>query len=493
MSAISNYIHYQYNNWSGEETPEANASYLMKTYSNAKVIQQYNMSTQLLYQKLKKNYLNKINENSVNKMGEEEFFNLLNEIQKNSLTKAANKMVESISTTNLSMAEIGSTTSVNADVQKLQKVLNVFENILKQITNGTFSNNPIPVLTIDMLNGDTSINNIKNTFREAYLKDGMTFKVDSSYSRSIKSHANEINKMLASLSTIKSIQEGSMKNFDPTVQSQTINALVWSIYMTLNRIVGFVSEDRMAEYMPEYLKKDFEKVLPGNVSVSTEGTQGTDVLAVKTEDISISLDMKKMLENGEEGEISIRLPGVSLKRTNLKNNGSLARIRIKGTSLGNYLDNSDISGNLFDFYNAYADYNMAIKRGDRARALPAQLNRSAAAAMTNMYNYFHAAALPVALAGSLTSDDLAYFLVINNRVFNVIEIIQKIADGGDFTFVESNIATHQYRIKSIHQEAYVEETDPTSNKEGESRSDRMINTIRNLNVVMELNLALNKI
>ena len=491
--SISNYIHYQYNNWSKKNSPEDNTNYLMGIYSNNKIKQRYKESTTELNEKLKKIYLSKINSISSNKMGEKEFFNLLKDIQENALEKAAEKMTQKLQTTDISMLDIVKTTGIEKDVSNLQNIFNKFKDILEQITGGTFSKNPIPILTKDMLKGDMSVDNIKKVYRDAYLSDRFTFKVDSTYTRAISSHANEINKMLASMSALENIKNGGMNSFPLGTQNETINAFIWSIYTTINRIVGFVSEDVLKDFLPEILKENVFKDLPADVIVKTEGTKGTDVFSVKTEDISISLNMNNINYNKEAGNIQISLPGVSLKRTNLKNNNTLAKIQVKSTKLGTLLNNIELNGNIWDFYNAYSDYNMAIKQLNKSRALPAQLNKGANLAMKNMYNYYHAAMLPLAVSGSLTSDDFAYFLVVNDKVYNVIEIIQKVANNDDFSSIESNLSTHQNNIKNIHQRSFIPERDPHSNIEGYERSSYMINTINKLNIVMKLILEVNKI
>lgn len=98
--------------------------------------------------------------------------------------------------------------------------------------------------------------------------------------------------------------------------------------------------------MPEILKENVFKDLPADIIVKTEGTKGTDIFSVKTEDISISLNMNNINYNKEVGNIQISLPGVSLKRTNLKNNNTLAKIQVKSTKLGTLLNNIELNGNI---------------------------------------------------------------------------------------------------------------------------------------------------
>lgn len=488
MSAVGDYIHYQYSHFTGEDSPEQNATRLSAIYNQTKIQHQYNLSLKELNGKLKQIYASKMKNVSNNKKGEEEFFKLLSDLQNNILNKAANKMVENLGTTNLGYSDLY---GVEQDMNKLQSVLDIFSKITTQITNSSFSNNPIAILTVDMLKGDTSSSNIKNIFREAYLTDGQTFKVDGSYGRAIKSHQNEINKVLAGLSALKSIKEGSMKNFDTSIKSEVIISLVMSIWSTLNRIVGFVSEDILTDAIEEFILSEMKNI-GENITVVAEGTGSGSIFSKKTEDVSLKLDLKKMLKGEGQGEISFNLPGITLKRTNIKQN-NIAKVHIKSDAvLSNFLDNMNMSVKLSEFYHAYADYNMAIKR-KKGRALPAELNKSAAAGMMNMYNYFHAAMLPMALAGSLDKDDFAYFMIINDKVYNVIEIVQKVANNKDFSFVSSNLGTSQTGIKNAHNGFYQPETDPLSNIEGDRRSDLILSRIRSLKVTMELNLALSKI
>jgi hypothetical protein len=491
MSAVSDYIHYRYSNYTGLSDAGANADYLAGVYSNSKVQQQYKLSTDNLNSKIKALFASKFASlKSDNIEGENEFFKLLDDIQNNVLPAAAQSMTQKISTTNLSRQDLASATK---SANELQNVINIFENILQQITGGSYSENPIAVLTADMLDGNINISTIKEKYREAYIQDGTTFKVDDSYTRAVASHKNEINKLLANLSAIKNIQEGGMSNFDVSLQSQTINALIWSTYSTLNRIVGFVSEDTLAIDIEKYLNENLVKEIQNsNVEFisSTTGTEKGSIFNTQTKDISIQMNFQDML-NGKQGEVQISLPGITLKRTNIKSN-NIAKIHVKtNTNLSNFLNNMNLNTNIMDFYQAYADYNMSIKRSNYKTALPADLNTNAAPAMENMYNYFHAAMLPMALAGSLDSEDFAYFMVINDKVYNVIEIIQKIADNNDYSFIESNLKSNQTNIKNLHNSYYQQEIDPLSNIEGETRSKMIRSAIDKSKITMQLNLALN--
>ena len=476
------YIHYHYTR-QAESTDTA--GYLAAAFSEAKVQQQYRNSIILLKQQM--SAVLKAQTPNNPKINDEEFFNLLDDFERNVLGPAAQKMASEVATTGMSRADLAEATN---SIQGIQQTVSRFTNIIQQITNSSFSKNPLPVLTADMLNGNTSVSAIKQKYREAYLNNDTTFKVDGSYSRAIASHASQVNTILADLSAIQAIGQGGMNSFSSDIKSQTLKSLLWSIYFRLNIVVGFVSEDNLAKFIPEYIAKSVH--VPKEITITAEGTGKSEMFNVKTEDVSVNLNLKEMLD-GKEGQIEVRLPGISVKRTNIKAN-NMAKIHIKtNANLGNLLSRMD-AGSLSDFYNAYADYNMAIKikkPNGKIYSYPAELNRSAAPAMQNMYNYFHAAILPYALSGSLTAGDLAYFMVINNQVYNAVEILEKVMNIDDDSLVQSNISTHQTAVKNAHNEGFKQDANPDlTPTEGDARSKYIYDVINSLNITMELLLSL---
>lgn len=494
MSSFTSYIHYHYNNYSKNNNPNDNANFLINNYSQNKIQNQYKLAVQDLNKKLRTIFLPQLNQNNI--MGEDEFFKLLNDLEKSILPKAANEMVNNLSTTNISYNQI---INLDKDINNLQNVLNIFKDSIQQIigSNSAFSKNPLPILTKDMLKSNASISDIKELYRKAYLNDTTTFKIDDNYNTTILKHKTNINKILANLSAIEHIYSGGMKNFSASEKSRTISAFLFSTLSSLNKIIGNISNDKLIEYLPQYfedyLSKNFSQYADMKIVTASENKKSSSIFKIKTQDISMEIDFKKMLEQGQNGSISIKLPGASLKRTNIKQN-RIAKINIKtNTQLAKLLDNSNFeSKDLKNFYQAFAVYNMAIKYGNK-RGKPAQLNKNAKNGMENMYNFFHAGMLPLALGGSLTLDDFSYFIIINNKVFNIIEIIEKIASNDDFSMVTSNLSKIQTDVKNKHNNNYYQ-IGPTSknNIEGRRRSKLVVDDIRNRKIIMQLNLTLNK-
>lgn len=491
MSAISEYIHYHYNyqvvDQPKESTPEANAEYLANQYAKNKIQMQYNMSLQFFSEKLRALY--NVGLTGANARGEEEFFNILKDLETNALPKAAKKMAKELQMPDVSIPDI---IVISQSVDKTQALLDRFKVIAKQITQGEFSKNPIPVLTHTLINqseGNNIADKARQAYRDAYLADGTTFKVDASYKGAVGRHNKQINNILANLSGLQNLLNGDMSpksGFTAEQKSQTIRGLLISTFAMINRIIGYVSEDVLADALADYLKAYLPKAGIKNLTVKADGTGSSSIYKKKTEDVSISMDFTKMLTEKQKGLIQVTLPGVSVKRTNINKQGQ-AHINIKNsTVLGKMLNNSNMSVPLQQFYQAYATYNMSIRDRKDSRA---QLNRSAKDAMAQMYDYIHAAILPTALAGSLTSGDFATFLVVNDRVYNMAQMIEKLGEDDDYGYIKSDLEEKQTGVKNQHNKIFGGYPDPSQRW---NRSADIKKVIRDLNITVQLYINLVK-
>ena len=489
MSAVSDYIHYHYNyqvvDQPKESTPEANAEYLANMYSQNKVRMQYMTSLQFFKTKLETMY--KVGLTAADKKGEEEFFNLLSDLESNILPQAAAEMVQKLEMPDVSIPQIR---AAIGDIEKTQALFDRFKVVVEQLTGSTFSKNPIPVLTMPLVEsteGKDTAQKIRRAYRDAYLKNGTTFKIDDTYKGALKSHAGQVNTILANMSAIESILGGGIKKYDSKIKSACLSGLFLGTFKMLNTVIGFVSEDIIEEAMEPYLAEYLKKSGIKDVKISTEGgTKGSSIYNKKTEDISMNLNLEQMLD-GEIGTIDITLPGVSLKRTNIVANQKFAKIHIKNrTVLGKMLDMSDMSVPLQQFYQAYATYNMSIKDRKNSRA---QLNRSASDAMEQMYDYVHAAILPTSLAGSLHAGDFSTFIIINDKVYNIVDMIQKLAEDDNYGYITSDLSEKQTGVKNRHNEIFDGYPHPWQRW---NRSADIKEVIRNLGITVQLNINLAK-
>lgn len=484
MSLMRDYCYYNYNRRVEESGAKSGSDLILNTFgNNGAIIRRYKEDMRLIKDKLKKYYMDKVNAQLPNPMGEKEFFEMMDDLQNNVIEKAAEKMNSQIDMP----GTYGETVAAVAqDASNLQRVFGQFKKIAEQIAGSSFSKNPLPIITKDMISGKPSAYKILQKYREAYLNSETTFKVDASYTRAIAEHAGQINTIMSNLSALEAIQAGGISEFGTKIESDAINKLIDYTWRFLKIVTGFVSEDNLKDDLEEFLSDDISSMFSkDNVTITSSGTQQNKKgIKVKTEDIAIEMDFQKMLK-GETGTMKVKLPGISVKRTDATINSlgnPEVNIRIKGTSMGNYLEGLDDDNIMYEFFNAYACYNMALTHLKQKAAL----GKENQAAMDTMYDYMHACMLPIALAGNMNYEDFAYFLVVNDKVYNMIDILEDIIASGDFSSVSSELSQKQTGVKNAHN-SYWSDNDPT----GKQRSDAIIAHIRNLkNITMHLRLAL---
>ena len=71
--------------------------------------------------------------------------------------------------------------------------------------------------------------------------------------------------------------------------------------------------------------------------------------------------------------------------------------------------------------------------------------------MEKMYAFYKVAMFPLAIAGSLNKDDFAYFMVVNDQTYNIIDIMEKTGSGvGLAQQTDVNFQDHQSQIKNLY-------------------------------------------
>lgn len=193
----------------------------------------------------------------------------------------------------------------------------------------------------------------------------------------------------------------------------------WKISHYISRVLS-ISAGFISEYGSTYL---LDKYLgPLGIHFEQAGTKGIQGgYKTATEDISIQI-------GNTNGTINIKMPGISLKRTStgsIKN--PTVNIHLKSTSIGNLITFGkmvDMGFDLDTFYNAYANHNRQTINLKTGKTIVNKVS-----GLRQMYKAFYLAALNTALAGSMLSGDYAYYLIINEHVFTVIDVIQSVLSG----------------------------------------------------------------
>lgn len=276
------------------------------------------------------------------------------------------------------------------------------------------------------------------------------------------------------------------------------------IAKTVNTVGGFISEYAIANLANLNLGKNinnisqngFFKIQVLHSGIQSSSNKNKSGYRVQTSDLSIVITDTK-------GEIQLKLPGISLKRTSSGSQSSnrTYNIHVKSSSIGKLIANAGLGQNsAFDlntFYNYYANNKRTTHRfGENNETVVNKVTH-----INQMYKAFYSAILLTAIAGSLTVDDFAYFLVINDKIFTAEEIIQK-ALTGDANIIGgkiekdsgySTLFTAQDAIRQHHEQLFnlLQKPNVNDRTQAKERSNRIIQKINKIKLTLNLKMQLN--
>lgn len=436
---------------------------LMNRYNAALIERQYKKSMATTREKLVKTFKNDLAPYLKGNQDDDEFFRLLNDVQTKVYDKSAEQMANKIGM-GLTAAEISQTTSeknVKEFIKKLDKCITTMKSVFEPFGKGTFQEEVGSTFKMDNILSNINNNGVAQAVSDAkaasreYFGSNYSFSFNETFKRSFDAQKKNIQSAMANLEVLKKLAREVQNQGGPQVSeevSEFAKAFLMSTFSYVGKIVGVFSEDFLQKDIKTHINKTLEKSFQNNkkIKVETTGTEKGTVFHTKTTDIQISLDVQKMLDGKADGTIQINLPGASLKRTRNQQGGS-GKISLKtGASFKNFIDNMDISNknkHLSNFYNAFVNY----RRSFNKHFVFSDKNK-----MENMYSFFKVAMFPLAAAGSLDKEDFAYFLVINNQTYNVIDIMQKMGTGQNLAANTSvNFQEHQSKLRTLYNNTYI--------------------------------------
>lgn len=488
---MNRYVYYHFNQYLKKEHSPIVQQDPNILYSEFKIKQRFNHSKIMLKEKLKQTFQPEIDKLLNKAPNETEFLDILNDIQKNVLGPAAEKM-----TGRLALGEYGYK-QINSlkenDIKTYQTVLNNFQKIFSQLQVATENINVIKNIALPKKGPDSEK---RKQFRQQYLGNSYIINIrNQDFKRAATMRSKDLAYIEGNLQYMKKLIDN--KSSLSSIESDSFKGLIGSTEALLNKIIGFFSEDALESEVNDYIFQELNKHVFNGASISakTVGTQSSKNNKFKMNTTDIQLDLSKSLS--DESFVSIKLPGVSVKRT--KSTPEKTKISIKtNATMKAFLDEiRDSSGEseLYKFYNIFATYNMAPRRIGRNGNISTdktELNKSNFN-INNLYSYFKAAALPYALSGSLNQNDFAYFLIINDKVVNALEVFLDLQN--DFSNfdnrISSNLNSVQNSIKNTHAGKY-QNAAWLGDSDFERRSAEIVQLINNQKINLQLLINLNK-
>ena len=329
-------------------------------------------------------------------------------------------------------------------------------------------------------------------------------RTDADLSRGASLKFKEIN------TTIKSMKNSNFKNYviqeyknQTGERKQSLGTIINAYYTNMSSIAGFMYETLLDTFLNVKIIELMKKNAPKNVQISSasakDSLNNTDskfTFRKPTVDLKIGVD---------GGQINFKLPiGLSVKRSTKSTNNKID-ISIKNSSLGKLLELSRNYGLWNEvkhgeaFYNIIANHRRHAStslRGGGGGSYYYYKNKRNDEALSPIFNLMNKMFLIFGLAGSLTKDDLATYILVNNRAYSIYEILSKI-DLPE-TVVGGLTNKTQMNIRSKHRFYYIEgesgkDTTPSIELAKKRTTDLIIDNIFKQQLHMTLNLNLKKI
>jgi hypothetical protein len=207
--------------------------------------------------------------------------------------------------------------------------------------------------------------------------------------------------------------------------------IAFGIGKAMNRFGGLLYEQLLADMINATKQGDLKAVKAGiesgqyseiskaTVSSSEEYQELNTKMVRNTADVGLFYQANN--DNGE-ATFQMRLPGISVKKVSISGSNNEAKIKIQSdTTLKDVLLRSKIAGTrqYYVIVNVLAHYGTGEG-----------VSRSL---YQNVYDYIAAKNIINSLVGTRQVEDFSYFLVINDKIFNVVDILKELKNNsGDF-------------------------------------------------------------
>ena len=286
----------------------------------------------------------------------------------------------------------------------------------------------------------------RKAFRDSWLEKS-NFQVKKEYKdQDLQYFLNTVAGNTALLNTYKNVDIKNEKNKN---LANILQGAVDGNYTMLARVLGLMEESKLADPLKQYLDKEIQNIFNNKkvkVIVKKSGNlSGKNKYSYKkkTSDLELYLDFSEML-NGKPGQFTVKLPGVSVKKKFSKINN---KIQLKsGAELEKLLHNSlyeNKAAHLDALYHIFGLYN--FNPTSYNKPMIDQKDRLTNFNVSNFTQHLKLLLFPTAIGGTLNKDDFAYFFVVNDKVFTIMDIFKKILTPSK---IDSSIGI-QPAIKSV--------------------------------------------
>lgn len=220
------------------------------------------------------------------------------------------------------------------------------------------------------------------------------------------------------------------------------------------------------------------------IKVELTGTQAGQSYKAKTSDLRlefVGVDENKL--------------GISMKRTRQASNAKSVLAKVKTTTLLSLIQASQIDMDLNGLYNIIANHGRTQifefdESSGQGRPIPS--TSYFYPGWGELVKNLHYAFALTSLAGDLDGSDFATYLVINDNIYDILDIIFRFFNNEKVLSISSTINSSQAEIARKHQ-ALVENSINSENYAiaSQERSASMVNAINHMSIVVHARVSLN--
>ena len=304
-------------------------------------------------------------------------------------------------------------------------------------------------------------------------------------------------------SKIQSMKNGNFKNYviqeyknQSGTKEKSLGEIISKYYTSMGQTAGFMYEILLDTFLNVKIVEMMKKSVPNNVKITSASTKGSSnytetkySFAKPTVDLTIG---------ASGGKINFKAPiGLSVKRSASSGEHNID-IHIKNSTLGKLLTLSRNYGLWNETKHGEAFYNIVANHRRHATKNPTgggggtyyyyQGNNSDNA-LSSIFKSINKMFLIFGLAGSLSGKDLATYVLVNNKVYSIYEILSKL-DLPELSVSGINNKV-QTEIRGAHRFYYIE--DKNGKKDTSPSIELAKLRTRNLiqNIIFKQNLGMN--
>lgn len=283
------------------------------------------------------------------------------------------------------------------------------------------------------------------------------------------------------LNSLQQQTEEAIKKLSSNIPQDQYKDVLGQITGVASNIIGTLTEQAQAEIIQSLFQDSKIKA-----HIKLTGSQKGSSYRTKTSDYQITFEGVNLQD--------FQL-GVSVKRTRQSPNAKSVLAKVKTTTLESLLNASGVKIHRESLYNVFANHGRVYYdfNDSDGRGQPIPVKKWEYEGFEELIQNLHRAFILTSLAGDLTKADFASYLVINDKVYSILDLVDSFFKNGKASGISilSNIKSNQTKIAMSHSDL-VKASINSNNyiRAGKTRSASVERLISSMSVIVQARISL---